>query len=372
MSKEAAENVEGMETRGRARKASRSRDILSALEDRVIAFEDSMGDIKERMNDVDDRLHGGLQSMQEQLKEYVLDNVEKLNGRDDAIEAMVTALKEEIAELKGELTIYKVALGNGGLAAVAPKPSVDVPKPKEFKGTRSARDVDNFLWGIEQYFRAKGITEDATKVTTAAMYLTDVALLWWRRRSTDVSHGGTEIGTWEEFRREFKAQFYPEYAEDEARAKLHRLTQQGTVREYVQEFSELMLQISDMGEKEAFFSFMDGLKPWAKQELQRQGAQELTKAMSLAESLAEFGGKKDNANSSKPRFNQKSNSGGDKERLARNGNGKKPWDKRKSGPISCFHCDGLHMIRDCPKKAALTAMETKGESDVEDNNLGSN
>ena len=35
MSKE----VEGVETRGRARKASRSRDILSALEDRSIVFE---------------------------------------------------------------------------------------------------------------------------------------------------------------------------------------------------------------------------------------------------------------------------------------------------------------------------------------------
>lgn len=253
MSKE----VEGVETRGRARKASRSRDILSALEDRVVTLESSMGDIKERVEDVDDRLHDGLQSMQEQLKEYVTDNMKQLTGRDDAIEAMVVALKGEIAELKGELTIYKVALGNGGLAAAAPKPNIDVPKPKEFKGTRSARDVDNFLWGIEQYFCAKGITEDVTKVTTAAMYLSDVALLWWRRRSTDVRRGGSEIETWEEFRCEFKAQFYPEYAEDEARARLRRLAQQGTVREYVQEFSELMLQISDMGEKEAFFSFMD-------------------------------------------------------------------------------------------------------------------
>ncbi|MBA0612516.1 hypothetical protein Godav_013112, partial [Gossypium davidsonii] len=131
--------------------------------------------------------------MQEQLKAYMLDNVEKLTGSDDAIEAMMTTLKEEIAELKGELTIYKAALGNGGLATVASKPSVDVPKPNEFKGTRSIRDVDNFLWGIEQYFRAKGIMEDVTKVTTAAMYLIDVALLWWRRRSTDVRHGGTKI-----------------------------------------------------------------------------------------------------------------------------------------------------------------------------------
>ena len=124
-----------------------------------------------------------------------------------------------------------------------------------------------------------------------------------------------------------------------------------------------------MVEKETFFSFMDGLKPWAKQKLQRRGVQELTKAMSVAESLAEFGGRKDNSNSSKPRL--KGNSGGDKERPTRNGDGKKPWDKRKSGPIRCFHCEGPHMIKDCPKKAALKAIEAKGESDVEDNNLGS-
>ncbi|KAK8325006.1 hypothetical protein V6Z12_A11G022100, partial [Gossypium hirsutum] len=195
MSKEAAENVDGMETRGRARKASRSRDILSALEDRVVTFEESVGDVNERVDDIDDKVNDGLQSMQEQLKEYVLDNIEKMTSRDDAIETMMAALKEEIAELKGELTIYKVALGNEGLAAVTPKPSVDVPKPKEFKGTRSAREVDNFLWGVEQYFRAKGIADDATKVITAAMYLTDIALLWWHRRSTDVRRGGTEIGT---------------------------------------------------------------------------------------------------------------------------------------------------------------------------------
>ncbi|KAK5802548.1 hypothetical protein PVK06_030150 [Gossypium arboreum] len=197
MLKEAAENVDGMETRGRARKASRLRDVLSALEDRVVTLKESVRDVKERVDDIDDKVNDGLQSIQEQLKEYVLDNIEKLISRDDAIEtmmvgktdaieAMITALKEEIAELKGELTIYKAALGNGGLAAVTPKPSVDAPKPKDFKGTRSAREVDNFLWGVEQYFCAKGIADVATKVITAAIYLIDIALLWWHRKSTDV------------------------------------------------------------------------------------------------------------------------------------------------------------------------------------------
>ncbi|MBA0660157.1 hypothetical protein Goklo_012206 [Gossypium klotzschianum] len=102
-----------------------------------------------------------------------------------------------------------------------------VPKLEKFKGARSTRDVDNFLWEIE---------------------------------SMDKKHDGDVIGTWEEFQRELKKQFYPQYAEKEARAKLHRLTQQGTVREYVQVFSELMLQISALSEKEVFYWFEDGLK----------------------------------------------------------------------------------------------------------------
>ncbi|MBA0671128.1 hypothetical protein Goklo_023920 [Gossypium klotzschianum] len=40
---------------------------------------------------------------------------------------------------------------------------------------------------------------------------------------------GNAIGTWEEFQKEVKKQFYPQYAENKARAKLHRLTQQCTV-----------------------------------------------------------------------------------------------------------------------------------------------
>ncbi|MBA0735701.1 hypothetical protein Gogos_019522, partial [Gossypium gossypioides] len=95
------------------------------------------------------------------------------------------------------------------------------------------------------------------------------------------------------------------YAEKEARAKLFRLTQQGTVREYVRAFSELILQISDLSEKEAFYWFEDRLKLWAKHELRRQGITELT-AMAEVESFVELGLMKDKFKSSKP--NGKGNS----------------------------------------------------------------
>ncbi|MFQ6657181.1 hypothetical protein Gotur_026966, partial [Gossypium turneri] len=208
-----------------------------------------MVDVKERIDDVDDRHNDGLRTLQEQLREFVWDTIgsseNKLAGKDDALEAMVIALKKEINELKGELKIFKAAVGNGMLAS-KPKPqAMDVPKPKAFKGARSVTQV------------------------------------------------------------------YPEYAEEEARAKLRRLTQRGTVREYVREFSELMLQISDLSEKEAFFSFTDGLKPWAKQELQRRGVRELTNAMMVAESIVELAPKRDRFESSKP--NRRGNGGYHKE-----------------------------------------------------------
>ncbi|MFQ6636416.1 hypothetical protein Gotur_012939 [Gossypium turneri] len=265
---------------------------------------------------------------------------------------MVTALKEEINELKGELKIFKAAVRNGMLASKPKLQAMDVPKPKAFKGARSASEVDNFLWAIEQYFREMSIEDDVTKVNTIAMDFTNVALLWWRRRSTDVRRGGTKIGTWKEFQIEFKAQFYPEYAKDEARAKLRQLTQRGTVREYVQEFN--------------------GLKPWAKQELQRRRVREVTNAMMVAESIVELGPRRDKFESSKP--NRRGNGGyheEDEDRQSYDGNGsssdsddRKPrngkWrpnsPKERRGKLRCYFCKGLHMKRDCPKVSSVSAI----------------
>ncbi|MBA0873399.1 hypothetical protein Goshw_001647 [Gossypium schwendimanii] len=128
----------------------------------------------------------------------------KLVERDDALEVMVSTLKEEIAELNRELTIYKAALSNGMLNLRLKQQAIDVPKPKKFKGARSTREVDKFLWEI---------------------------------KPIDEKCGGNAIGTSEEFQRKLKKQFYPQYIKNEARAKLYRLTQQGTVQKYVRVFT---------------------------------------------------------------------------------------------------------------------------------------
>ncbi|MBA0820784.1 hypothetical protein Gohar_022253 [Gossypium harknessii] len=62
---------------------------------------------------------------------------------------MVTmmALSTRIKVLEGELALCRAVVGKGvSSAALSNK---DIPKSKEFVGTRFAYDVDNFLWRIK-------------------------------------------------------------------------------------------------------------------------------------------------------------------------------------------------------------------------------
>ncbi|MBA0671342.1 hypothetical protein Goklo_029699, partial [Gossypium klotzschianum] len=161
----------------------------------------------------------------------------------------------------------------------------DIPKPKEFVGIRSACDVDNFLWRMKNYFRAKDIVDDAIK--------------------------------------------------KEARAKLQGITHQGTVGEYVREFKELMLQVSEVTEEEALLTFQNGLKPWVRQEVEKRGVQKLSKAMTdHKKDIVDGNSNDDNGGNGKLRVWKKKS-------------------KRKRDKLKCFLCNGLHMLKKCPKKFAL-------------------
>ena len=188
---------------------------------------------------------------------------------------------------------------------------MEVPKPHMFSGKRDAKELDNFLWHMERYFEAIALMDEATKVRTATLYLTDNATLWWRRRFADIERGTCTIDTWDAFKREIKRQFYPEDVAYLARKSLKRLKHTGSIREYVKEFSTLMLEIPNMAEEELLFNFMDNLQSWAEQELRRRGVQDLATAMAVAESLVDYR----RGDSSKPKPPSKGNQakgGGDK------------------------------------------------------------
>ena len=66
-------------------------------------------------------------------------------------------------------------------ASDLPPPKVRVPEPKPFGGARNAKDLENFLWDMEQYFIVARIPV-GEQVTITSMYLSGDAKLWWRTR----------------------------------------------------------------------------------------------------------------------------------------------------------------------------------------------
>ena len=107
--------------------------------------------------------------------------------------------------------------------------------PRPFKGNRDAKELENFIFDLEQYFKATPACTDDIKVTVASMYL-DEAKLWWRTNVQDIENGLCTIDSWEDLKRELRDQFLPENVDHLAMEKLIALKQTGSIRDYVRQF----------------------------------------------------------------------------------------------------------------------------------------
>nr|XP_009779181.1 PREDICTED: uncharacterized protein LOC104228414 [Nicotiana sylvestris] len=225
-----------------------------------------------------------------------------------------------------------------------------VLKPNPYGGARNAKEVENFIFDIEQYFDDVGGLEEAKK---------------WRVKYEAIKAGEDSLETWAELKAVIRLQFFPQNMEYNARRKLRELRQTKLVRDYVREFFALMLNIRDMGDKDKLFTFLEGLKPYARMELQRQRVDTLPKAIQVVECLGDYqvearkdrpqplvragvkGGQPSNGGSSK--------SGGDRSAtkskapssgsnsVASNNN-----DRGRKAPSGCRHCGGPYWNNDCP------------------------
>ena len=83
--------------------------------------------------------------------------------------------------------------------------------------------MKNFLWQMDAYFEHVDVHNEAANIRTTPMYLTDTAMLWWRRKKADMQRGVCCIDSLEHFKVELKRQFYPQNVVHEARRKLREL-----------------------------------------------------------------------------------------------------------------------------------------------------
>nr|GEW39640.1 hypothetical protein [Tanacetum cinerariifolium] len=294
-------------------------DFESMREDFRVAFNTLSGDLKREIHDLRDSFMGEIAKIREEFGEEV------------------STLHQTIEDLQADMALCKRSLASGGSNANH-GPKLDVPKPSPFMGKREARAVDDFLWEMEQYL------EDIERCTAT-------------------------IDTWAGFVADFKKQFYSENAKNEAKSRLHKLKQSGKIREYVKEFTTLVLEILELSDQDSLFYFLDGLQGWAKTELERHGVQDLAKAIAHAEALIDFSSRRD---SSKPRDRKVNHEkgGGDKNAQLKVDHARKPPTRKdrsvktnyKSG--GCFICDGPYRARDFPKKTSLNGMSAHEDEDA--------
>jgi len=150
------------------------------------------------------------------------------------------------------------------------------------------------------------------------------------------------------------------------------------LRDYVKEFSSLILDIENMSEEDRLFNFMSGLQPWAQAELRRQKVKDLSSAIAAADSLVDFKTvTRDGAVLVPSKFKARDKRDGKSNNKKFGGGGFRPFiDKGKTKQTKastkevkptarCFICGGPHYARECPKREKLNAILVN-ESELEE------
>ncbi|KAL0386194.1 UNVERIFIED_CONTAM: hypothetical protein Sradi_3013700 [Sesamum radiatum] len=112
------------------------------------------------------------------------DEVSRLAGTVMNLEENVSSLEAEITRLDFELEDCRQrAVSNSPIVAHDAGARFRIPEPKAYGSARDMKEVEHFLFDMEQYFPAANVEDEARKVSTAIMYLTGDAKLWWRTKN---------------------------------------------------------------------------------------------------------------------------------------------------------------------------------------------
>lgn len=336
----------------------------STLFERVKEAQRDVETMQQSLGELSSKL---LQRVGEQLDEQAELHVHRNGKLLEQIEALQDEMKAFSARYEAELGVIKKAISGTPSGGEVPR-KLRVPEPLPFTGVRSAKELENFLWDMEQYFKAAHIPENE-RVNITSMYLSGDAKLWWRTRLEDAANAGKpSIETWKELQKELRDQFLPCNTAWVARDALKKLRHTTSVREYVKQFSSLMLDIKDMSEADKLYNFMSGLQVWAQLELRRQGVRDVATAIAAADGLVDFHqergeGEKEPKAKSKFRDNGKRKQGEEANAVSKG----KPNDAEKLSKgkrdFGCFICGGPHRARDCPKKEQVNALRIRDDQE---------
>lgn len=101
---------------------------------------------------------------------------ETLQSKVILIEEKPVRIITKVKEVEEELALWKKAIAQRANVVIPASPKVEVPTPKIYNGTRNTNDIDNFLWGLDQYYKVLDV-EAAKKVDYTTLYLIDAAII---------------------------------------------------------------------------------------------------------------------------------------------------------------------------------------------------
>ncbi|KAL0427846.1 UNVERIFIED_CONTAM: hypothetical protein Slati_2959400 [Sesamum latifolium] len=119
------------------------------------------------------------------------------SGQAPIPEDETSRLAETMMNLEDKMSIQigllQRAVSNAPVVAHDACARLQIPKPKAYGGARDAKEVENFLFDMEQYFLAANVEDEARKVSTTTMYLTGDAKLWWRTKYSEIQENQAGI-----------------------------------------------------------------------------------------------------------------------------------------------------------------------------------
>ena len=129
----------------------------------------------------------------------------------DDCRSSVEAISHEVGELRAKLILTIRAMGNQPMSVLRgiKFTRAKVLESRHYGGTHDIKDVENFLFDMEQYFRVMQANSKDLKVSMATMYLSGDVKVWWRTKYDNIQHVRCIIATWDDLKREIKIQFSP-------------------------------------------------------------------------------------------------------------------------------------------------------------------
>lgn len=128
-----------------------------------------------------------------------------------------------------------------------------VRKPRPFRG--SSREFNEWAFSVQLYIRSNKIPKGNPEVNLAASFLEGNALLWF----ISTENAGIGFEDWSTMKAALAENFGPVHDEDDNRLALFALSQSGSLRDYIEEFSRLCLCLSDLDERSKALLFVRGL-----------------------------------------------------------------------------------------------------------------